>query len=323
MIKPRGLRPVHYEGMEDQLAKIFKSILFDPIVRKIKEATAQPVKVIFQNSPQDELRKALRSGEIQYISGVFSGKFKAATTSALKKIGARWIKREKVFKMDQSDVPNWILLESVQRNTAAKAAHQAIVRSLDEIQTNLDDALEKNKVKAGPMVDQVAADFRDVAKSLQIQPTITDQAHDALAEDYTENMKLWIKKWCEEEITELRGYVEENAMEGYRFDRLIDGIQHRYGVSVNKAKFLARQETALFMSKFNEQRVKEAGVRSYQWSTSHDVRVRDEHKDLDGKIFFFDQPPIVDQRTGRRANPGEDFNCRCVPIPILKEPLAK
>lgn len=323
MTAPRGLRPVHYEGIEKQLIKIFRAILFDPIIEIIKDTTKQANTMTFSNAPADELKKSIKAGEIQYTAGIFSGKFKSATTSALKKLGARWIRSQKVFKLDQADVPGWIKIESANYNMGAKAANHAIVKSLDEIQTNLEDALEANKVKAGRMVDQVAADFRDVAKALEIQPTISDQAHDVLTTDYTENMKLWIKKWCEEEIVELRESVEENAMEGYRFDKLIDKIQQRYGVSVNKAKFLARQETALFVSKFNEQRVKEAGVRAYQWSTAHDRRVRDDHKDLDGQMFFFDQPPIVDIRTGRRANPGEDFNCRCVPIPIINVPLAK
>jgi SPP1 gp7 family putative phage head morphogenesis protein len=64
-------------------------------------------------------------------------------------------------------------------------------------------------------------------------------------------------------------------------------IMDNYGVGQRKAKFLARQETALLMSKFHEQRYKEIGVTKYIWSTSNDGdRVRDDHKVLNNKVFF-------------------------------------
>ena len=324
MIAPRGTRPVHYEDIERQLIHIFRSILFDPIVSVIKESTGQlsTKKQIF-NSPDEELVKDLKSGTIQYAAGVFSGKFRSATSKALISLGAKWAKQQSVFKMDQAIVPGQIKAAAANYQTTAQLTHKSIITTLDDVQKNLDDSLEKNKVNAGRMVDRVAADFHDVAKALSIQPTISPESGKRLADDYTNNMKLWIKKWCEEEIVDLRGRVEKNAMEGLRFDQLIDMIQNRYNVSESKAAFLARQETSLFVSKFNEERVKDAGINSYRWSTSRDERVRHSHKDLDGTIQFYDSPPIVDQRTGRRANPGEDFNCRCVPIPILKVPIAK
>ncbi|GAG93926.1 unnamed protein product, partial [marine sediment metagenome] len=72
-----------------------------------------------------------------------------------------------------------------------------------------------------------------------------------------------------------------------------------------------------FVSEYKQQRYLDIGITKYEWSTSNDERVRDDHKQLDGKIFSFKTPPVVDRRTGRRANPAEDFGCRCVAIPIL------
>jgi uncharacterized protein with gpF-like domain len=39
--------------------------------------------------------------------------------------------------------------------------------------------------------------------------------------------------------------------------------------------------------------------------------VRPDHADLDGTLQDTYDPPIVDKKTGRRGNPGIDFNCRC------------
>ena len=44
---------------------------------------------------------------------------------------------------------------------------------------------------------------------------------------------------------------------------------------------------------------------SVKWITSHDVRIRQSHKELDGKIFNIDSLP--DER--------DDYNCRCARFP--------
>ena len=64
----------------------------------------------------------------------------------------------------------------------------------------------------------------------------------------------------------------------------------------------------------NEFRQRGAGITKYKWSTSRDGSVRPEHKTNNGKIFNWDRPPA---KTG---NPGFDYNCRCVAIPILEVP---
>ena len=71
------------------------------------------------------------------------------------------------------------------------------------------------------------------------------------------------------------------------------------------------------VSKYRQIRYEDVGIRRYMWSTSGDVRVRHDHKELNGKIFYFDNPPITDKATGARNNPGEDFGCRCVAIPVM------
>jgi uncharacterized protein with gpF-like domain len=38
---------------------------------------------------------------------------------------------------------------------------------------------------------------------------------------------------------------------------------------------------------------------------------------LNGHIYSFDDPPVTCQATQAHNNPGEDFRCRCVAIPIL------
>jgi SPP1 gp7 family putative phage head morphogenesis protein len=70
------------------------------------------------------------------------------------------------------------------------------------------------------------------------------------------------------------------------------------------------------MSKFREERYKSIGVLKYRWSSSNDERVRDRHRELNGKIFEWTNPPISGAN-GERQHAGEPFGCRCVAVAIV------
>jgi SPP1 gp7 family putative phage head morphogenesis protein len=164
-------------------------------------------------------------------------------------------------------------------------------------------------------------DFEDVVKSVAIPPKLTSQAKEAISKSWANNLDLYIKGWADEAILKLRGKVMDNTMRGQRSANMIKSIVEEYGVSQRKAKFLARQETSLLMSKFQEERYKDVGITKYRWSGSMDKRERHDHKLLEGKIISWDSPPITNRETGARNHAGQDFGCRCVAIPIVESAL--
>lgn len=329
------LKPSYYKGIEYQLLEIFRHLIFFPMMTELVKAfpSLHPKKWVqakIENASDNLLKAALKSGRVQYSNGVFSGKFNATIANSLRSIGAQFDKRSKVYRIDPLKVPNWIKGEAMVFNDRVRQTNQILEKILDQTSDNLDAALTEAKLRVDPMIDRVVADFRDVAARLEVSPVLLPQSKEKLAADYNQNMKLWIKKFSEEEIIKLRSIVEENATQGFRADYLASKIEQRYSVTASKAKFLAAQETRLFVSKFRQQRFEEAGSMSYIWSTSHDERVRPaigltgksradagNHRVLDGRKFLWSSPPIVDPATGRRAHPGEDFGCRCVAKPIL------
>lgn len=94
-------------------------------------------------------------------------------------------------------------------------------------------------------------------------------------------------------------------------------IQAAYDVSKGRARFIARDQMAKLNAKITQQQQADAGVTEYVWRTVGDGRVRESHKHLNGKQFKYSDPPVVDPKTGRRANPGEDYQCRCVALPVF------
>lgn len=96
-------------------------------------------------------------------------------------------------------------------------------------------------------------------------------------------------------------------------------LQEQAGYSQSRAELTARDQTLKAYAQIQQARQTAAGITRYVWTTALDERVRPDHADLDGSVQAWDDPPVVDQRTGRRGHPGEDFQCRCTAVPVLEE----
>lgn len=325
-LAPLRLKPGYWTDIEAQIIATLRDLLFKPLVKTIKTLGADTkINALILNAYEDPLVIALRSGRLQYANGVFSGQFSAAISTALRKRGATFDERTRTFRIIPSQVPSWMKAEAAAFRVRAREVHELLLRKLNEIDRRLDHDVNIRPMDAQKTINALEDGFSSVAKKLEVSPELNPESRERLADEYSENMKLYIKKFAQKEVLSLREAVEENATEGYRFDKLIPSIKKRYGVSVRKAKFLARNETSIFMSKYHEQRYREGGVTHYVWSTSHDARVRpeagthgsDNHRVLDTRVFAFANPPVVDPAKGRKANPGQDYNCRCIAIPVL------
>lgn len=316
------LRPIpqpqrELEAIEAHIKAVFRFLIYEPLMRELHLA---PTKLENAFNP---LFDAIESGRVTHHHGVFSGRFSAQITRQLKKLGAKWDKATKTFRLPLQELPYDI--------------QQAVVLSLARFEKRLDridDRLAQilpeqiaDHVHVSTMFDKaifrVDEQFQKSVKAITISPTLTADQRERIARDWQNNMRLWIKDFTAKEITELRKKIQQNAFTGNRIDSIIKTIQQSYGVSMNKAKFLARQETALLVTKLKEVRYTEAGIPEYRWSCvagSKNHPVRPSHKILDGKIFRWDAPPITTapDEPPRRNNPGQDFNCRCSAIPVVR-----
>lgn len=126
-----------------------------------------------------------------------------------------------------------------------------------------------------------------------------------------------ITKTSDETLARVRKVLEAQAFEHPSTLKL--ALQEQFDISARKAEFWATDQTLKLAGQIQESRQKSAGITQYVWRTSRDERVREGHKDLDGTVQTWGDPPIVDQRTGRRAPPGLDFRCRCTAEPILPD----
>lgn len=116
---------------------------------------------------------------------------------------------------------------------------------------------------------------------------------------------------------ELAELLEDDDLEGMRVEDLAKLLEERGDVAEGRARFLARDQTLKTNAAITQHRQRAAGITEYTWSTSRDEKVRPGHAKLEGERCSYDDPPVTDDETGETNNPGEDWQCRCVPIPVI------
>jgi SPP1 gp7 family putative phage head morphogenesis protein len=126
-----------------------------------------------------------------------------------------------------------------------------------------------------------------------------------------------IKTIPQESLGKMRDIVKSGYLRGTNTKSIAREIQENYGIGKSRAQFIARDQIAKLNANITREQQSDAGVSEYVWRTAGDVRVRDSHKPLNDKRFKYSEPPVVDDKTGRRASPGEDYQCRCVALPIF------
>lgn len=89
-------------------------------------------------------------------------------------------------------------------------------------------------------------------------------------------------------------------------------------VSKSRADLIARTEVARTASVLIQARAEYVGSQGYIWRTARDVRVRPEHRILEGQFIRWDSPPVA-AADGTRAHAGQIYNCRCFPSPVLAD----
>lgn len=316
-LRPLVFKDSFYTPIEKIINEIFERILFAPL-----RAAARESGVEIKNASTVSLERDIESGKI-YIEKIgdyqrFYGKFNATISKQLKAIGAKFDQRTGAWTLPAGiALPAQLQLALAHAIARTQAAVDSVIKVLDGI--NLQDLRtpEELEEQYGKALWRMNEDFIKATESVAIAPEFTDAQRQIIAEQWSNNLDLYIKGWVKDAIFDLRIEVQAHAYRGGRAEGLVKSIQKTYNVSKEKAKFLARQETSLLMSKLRSERYKEIGVRRYKWNGVNDARERPDHKLLNGKIFTWDQPPVTNRQTGARNNPGEDFGCRCLAIPIL------
>lgn len=91
---------------------------------------------------------------------------------------------------------------------------------------------------------------------------------------------------------------------------LIAEIQAITEKEKSRAELIACDQLGKLHGQINRRKQESLGIDEYEWETSHDERVRDSHRALQGKVFSWNKPPP-------EGHPGYPIRCRCIALPVI------
>jgi SPP1 gp7 family putative phage head morphogenesis protein len=155
----------------------------------------------------------------------------------------------------------------------------------------------------------------------------TEGIKDVVEAGIAANVQL-IKSIPSSYLDKVQMIITQEGTKGRSGKSLIAQIQEVYPVTTNKARFIARDQTAKLNGDISRQRQVAAGIRGYRWRTVGDNAVRETHKERNGKCYAWlpefvgqkleDGTVLLDPEKDDIGNPGDDYNCRCVAEPIIE-----
>lgn len=173
---------------------------------------------------------------------------------------------------------------------AATVVKDAAKRSETSLKGALEQLAERVTIKVPPMTGKLG--------------TIYDAA-------VRENVSL-IKSIPEKYLQQVEGAVMRSVTTGRGLEELVPELERLGGVSRRRAEMIARDQTRKVYQSINRARAKEMGIKKYEWIHSGGANEpRPLHVSYNGKVFDFDDPPIIDERTGERGHPGDAIACGC------------
>ena len=129
-----------------------------------------------------------------------------------------------------------------------------------------------------------------------------------IKEQIKENVKL-IKaepnKYLRTYDKQVQKLVKQAAEEGLSTKTLKEAIKLTTGIEDKRANLIARDQVGKIFAYATKTQFQGIGLKKFEWVTVGDNRVRDSHKERNGQIYEWDNPPSGEI-------PGSAIQCRCV-----------
>lgn len=205
------------------------------------------------------------------------------------------------------------------------AVDDRVARRLRFLEVAFTELVEESEIS--PLVDATGRRIaehnrRELRRVLDLAITSTgERGLETLVAGFRDRNIRLVKSVAFDQLKKLEELVETSTAGQFRVEVLREQIQHTFDVSRSRAALIARDQTLKANAQLSQLRQQNAGVTQYIWVTSRDERVRSAHADLDGTVQSWLAPPVVSD-DGRTGHPGEDYQCRCVAVPVIDRELS-
>lgn len=162
--------------------------------------------------------------------------------------------------------------------------------------------------------------LQKLSGGLSLKTSVVPKGMEEIAQAIINENVTLIKSIPVKYLTDVSGAVMRSITTNAGLESLIKVVNKYSDATERRVKNIALDQTRKAYNTINKARMQALGVKQYEWVHSSGSRhPRKYHLDvLNGQIFDFDNPPIIDPATGEKGIPGQLINCGCTMTPVIE-----
>lgn len=159
---------------------------------------------------------------------------------------------------------------------------------------------------------QLNLGLKDIAERMVIQSTMATPRMRSVVEASTQSCTSLITRIPEKYLGDVQVQVMSAITTGSGLGELVPYLTKRYKGDARHAQLTALDQIRKASENVNAARLQSLGVEKYVWiHTGGERYPRPLHVSYNGQTFRYDDPPVIDEKTGVRGKPGDAIGCRC------------
>lgn len=228
--------------------------------------------------------------------------------------------QEKLLTIDESiSAQSNILINSLKSRFTQLFKEKAKPVSEKMVKSNLRTSKQKVNTTLKQLSKEVEIDAGLISKAL---PKTTQEIAKA---NIIESVNL-IKSIPEQHMKNISTKVVQNILAGGNIGQLKKDLMSTGAVTERRAELIAADQVRKSYNSVAVERMKSIGFKKFMWNHSGGGQhPRKSHQEMDGKIFSFDDLPVVNQEQvdkgyegPRKGIPGQEPNCKCFSTPVIE-----
>lgn len=181
-------------------------------------------------------------------------------------------------------------------------------------------ALAERMVKASEATSKstLHMSLKELSGGLSLKTDLlTSGLKTILTATVAENVSL-IKSIPTQYMRDVAGTVFRAIQTGEGLADIVPKLAEYEGVTLRRARNIALDQTRKTYNSINRERMTAVGIKKFEWIHSGGGQhPREDHIEMDGNVYSFDDLPIIDKRTGEHGIPGQAINCKCTMRPVV------
>lgn len=295
-LAPIRHRESYTRAFEREMLDYLDDVLFKPLADELRDNAVEG----------DPLKAAVLAGRVRHDGQRWQGSFDTKISRRIRELGG--------FSTPIAALPAGIrdaLREADSRFSTRKAAMLGLLLAVGSNATVAAEPFSADVVRG------VVKDAKDQFQT-SLEGISEDSVPVGVGEDAAKEAVGRLTEYRLGLVTAGVALLRKTLTEAATLPDLEDRLAVTATSLRRRAALGADQLASELVAEVREETADAFGIDEYEWVTMGDAKVRHDHEALNGRIFRFDNPPVVDTATGRRGNPGEDHNCRCFARPLIR-----